>query len=59
MIGTPRSVAPSARAGRAAYSSIQTGATGMQTLDQCLSEMVTGGLVKEESRYKAQNKDAL
>jgi twitching motility protein PilT len=43
------------------YSSIQTGgAAGMQTLDQCLQEMVTKGVVsKEEARYKAQNKDAL
>jgi Tfp pilus assembly pilus retraction ATPase PilT len=32
----------------------------MQTLDQCLSEMVSRGQVsKEEARYKAQNKDAL
>ncbi len=43
------------------YSSIQTGqAQGMQTLDQCLQEMVHKGLVsKEEARFKAQNKDAL
>jgi Tfp pilus assembly pilus retraction ATPase PilT len=32
----------------------------MQTLDQCLTDLVTKGLVsKEEARYKAQNKDAL
>jgi twitching motility protein PilT len=43
------------------YSSIQTGqAQGMQTLDQCLTEMLARGLVsKEEARHKAQNKDAL
>ena len=43
------------------YSAIQTGQqVGMQTLDQCLSELVTKGVVsKEEARYKAQNKDAL
>ena len=43
------------------YSIIQTGqAQGMQTLDQCLTELVSKGLVsKEEARYKAQNKDAL
>ncbi len=36
------------------------GAQGMQTLDQCLTELVAKGLVsKEEARYKAQNKDAL
>jgi Tfp pilus assembly pilus retraction ATPase PilT len=32
----------------------------MQTLDQCLTDMVAKGLVsKEEARYKASNKDAL
>jgi twitching motility protein PilT len=43
------------------YSSIQTGqAQGMQTLDQCLQEMITKGLItKEEARYKAQNKDSI
>jgi twitching motility protein PilT len=43
------------------YSSIQTGqAQGMQTLDQCLTEMLARGLVsKEEARYKASNKDAM
>jgi twitching motility protein PilT len=43
------------------YSSIQTGqAAGMQTLDQCLQDMVAKGLVsKEEARYKAQNKDTI
>jgi twitching motility protein PilT len=43
------------------YSSIQTGqAQGMQTLDQCLTEMIAKGLVsKEEARYKAANKDQM
>jgi twitching motility protein PilT len=43
------------------FSAIQTGqAMGMQTLDQCLTDMVAKGLVsKEEARYKASNKDAL
>ena len=43
------------------YSSIQTGqAQGMQTLDQCLTEMIAKGLVsKEEARYKAANKDTM
>ena len=32
----------------------------MQTLDQCLTELMSKGLVtKEEARYKAQNKDAI
>src|SRR5712671_2575326 len=62
MIGTP-AIRNLIREGKVAqmYSSIQTGgATGMQTLDQCLNEMVSKGLVsKEEARYKAQNKDSL
>ncbi|MFZ9086638.1 MAG: twitching motility protein PilT, partial [Steroidobacteraceae bacterium] len=39
----------------------QTGqAAGMQTLDQCLQDLVHKGLVaKEEARYKAANKDAI
>jgi twitching motility protein PilT len=43
------------------YSSIQTGqSAGMQTLDQCLADLVAKGVIsKEEARYKAQNKDAL
>src|SRR5687767_15195724 len=43
------------------YSSIQTGqGQGMQTLDQCLTEMLAKGLVsKEEARYKAANKDSV
>ncbi len=62
MIGTP-AIRNLIREGKIAqmYSSIQTGqAQGMQTLDQCLSDMVSRGLVsKEEARFKAQNKDAL
>ncbi len=43
------------------YSSIQTGqGQGMQTLDQCLTDMLAKGLVsKEEARYKAANKDTM
>jgi twitching motility protein PilT len=43
------------------YSSIQTGqGQGMQTLDQCLTEMLAKGLVsKEEARFKAANKDTM
>jgi twitching motility protein PilT len=62
MIGTP-AIRNLIREGKIAqmYSSIQTGgAVGMQTLDQCLNDLVTKGQVsKEEARYKAQNKDAL
>ena len=62
MIGTP-AIRNLIREGKVAqmYSSIQTGqAQGMQTLDQCLQELTTKGLVsKEEARYKAQNKDAV
>jgi twitching motility protein PilT len=62
MIGTP-AIRNLIREGKIAqmYSAIQTGqAQGMQTLDQCLTEMVSKGIVsKEEARFKAQNKDAL
>jgi len=62
MIGTP-AIRNLIREGKIAqmYSAIQTGqAAGMQTLDQCLTELVTKGQVsKEEARYKAQNKDAI
>jgi twitching motility protein PilT len=62
MIGTP-AIRNLIREGKIAqmYSSIQTGqSTGMQTLDQCLSDLVAKGAVsKDEARYKAQNKDAL
>ena len=41
------------------YSAIQTGVKeGMQTLDQCLQELLSKGVItKEEARFKAQNKD--
>lgn len=41
------------------YSSIQTGrAVGMQTLDQCLQELVDKGLVnRKEAKLKAENKE--
>jgi twitching motility protein PilT len=62
MIGTP-AIRNLIREGKIAqmYSAIQTGqASGMQTLDQCLTELMGKGLItKEEARYKAQNKDAL
>jgi twitching motility protein PilT len=62
MIGTP-AIRNLIREGKIAqmYSAIQTGAQqGMQTLDQCLTDLVTKGVVsKEEARYKASNKDAL
>ena len=62
MIGTP-AIRNLIREGKIAqmYSAIQTGqASGMQTLDQCLTELMSKGLItKEEARYKAQNKDAL
>jgi twitching motility protein PilT len=62
MIGTP-AIRNLIREGKIAqmYSAIQTGAqAGMQTLDQCLTELVAKGVVsKEEARYKASNKDAL
>jgi twitching motility protein PilT len=62
MIGTP-AIRNLIREGKIAqmYSSIQTGqSVGMQTLDQCLAELVSKGTVsKEEARYKAANKDSL
>src|SRR5213083_58581 len=62
MIGTP-AIRNLIREGKIAqmYSAIQTGAQqGMQTLDQCLADLVTKGVVsKEEARYKASNKDAV
>jgi len=62
MIGTP-AIRNLIREGKIAqmYSAIQTGAQqGMTTLDQCLAELVTKGVVsKEEARYKASNKDSL
>jgi twitching motility protein PilT len=62
MIGTP-AIRNLIREGKIAqmYSAIQTGqSAGMQTLDQCLTELVAKGVVsKEEARYKAHNKDAV
>ena len=61
MIGTP-AIRNLIREGKVAqmYSSIQTGVKeGMQTLDQCLQELLTKGVItKEEARFKAQNKDS-
>src|SRR6476620_10039755 len=60
MIGTP-AIRNLIREGKIAqmYSSIQTGqAAGMQTLDQCLQELMMKGLItKEEARFKAVNKE--
>ena len=43
------------------YSAIQTGqSAGMQTLDQCLIELVRKGVItKQDARMKAANKDAI
>ena len=43
------------------YSAIQTGAgVGMQTLDQCLKELVAKGLVdRNEARSKAKSADSI
>jgi twitching motility protein PilT len=43
------------------YSAIQTGAQiGMQTLDQCLKELVAKGLVdRNEARSKAKSADSI
>jgi twitching motility protein PilT len=60
MIGTP-AIRNLIREGKIAqmYSSIQTGqANGMQTLDQCLKDLLKAGhIAREEARFKAQNKD--
>jgi len=60
MIGTP-AIRNLIREGKIAqmYSAIQTGqAAGMQTLDQCLKELLQKGVIaKEEARHKAQNKE--
>jgi len=60
MIGTP-AIRNLIREGKIAqmYSAIQTGqAAGMQTLDQCLKELLQKGMItKEEARFKAQNKE--
>src|SRR5450756_71982 len=62
IIGTP-AIRNLIREGKIAqmYSAIQTGqGQGMQTLDQCLQELVQKGVVsREEARYKAQNKDSI
>jgi twitching motility protein PilT len=62
MIGTP-AIRNLIREDKVAqmYSAIQTGASlGMQTLDQCLSDLVRKGLVNVElAREKAKNPDAI
>jgi pilus retraction protein PilT len=61
MIGTP-AIRNLIREDKVAqmYSAIQTGGQyGMQTLDQCLQNLVRKGIVsKQEARSRAQNKDA-
>ena len=60
MIGTP-AIRNLIREGKVAqmYSSIQTSQkSGMQTLDQCLQELLRKGIIsREEARFKAVNKD--
>ncbi|MFK8018035.1 MAG: type IV pilus twitching motility protein PilT, partial [Gammaproteobacteria bacterium] len=60
MIGTP-AIRNLIREGKIAqmYSAIQTGqSSGMQTLDQCLQDLMKKGVIsREEARYKAQHKD--
>src|SRR5690606_11220744 len=60
MIGTP-AIRNLIREGKIAqmYSAIQTGqASGMQTLDQNLAELMAKGLItKEEARFRAVNKE--
>jgi twitching motility protein PilT len=60
MVGTPaiRNLIREAKVAQM-YSAIQTGqAFGMQTLDQCLQEMVKKGLInRQDAKMKAQNKD--
>lgn len=61
MVGTP-AIRNLIREGKVAqmYSAIQTGMKeGMQTLDQCLTELLHKGLIsKDDARFKAVNKDA-
>jgi twitching motility protein PilT len=61
MIGTP-AIRNLIREDKVAqmYSAIQTGqGIGMQTLDQCLQDLVAKGVVsKQDAKQKAQNKDA-
>jgi twitching motility protein PilT len=60
MIGTP-AIRNLIREGKIAqmYSSIQTGqAEGMQTLDQCLLEMVKRGQIsRQDAKYRAAQKE--
>ena len=60
MVGTP-AIRNLIREGKIAqmYSAIQTGqGSGMQTLDQNLTELLTKGLInKEEARFRAANKE--
>src|SRR5512145_3074370 len=60
MIGTP-AIRNLIREGKIAqmYSAIQTGQqAGMQTLDQCLKELLQKGMISSaEARFKAQNKE--
>jgi len=62
MMGTP-AIRNLIREGKVAqmYSSIQTGqSVGMQTLDQCLAELVRRGVVaRDEAARRATNRDAL
>ncbi len=61
MIGTP-AIRNLIREGKVAqmYSAIQTGQQhGMQTLDQCLQELLRAGMIaRGEARLRAQNKEA-
>ncbi|GAB4345861.1 MAG: type IV pilus twitching motility protein PilT [Gammaproteobacteria bacterium] len=61
MIGTP-AIRNLIRENKVAqmYSAIQTGSSvGMQTLDQCLQDLVQRGLVsRQDARARAQNKDS-
>ncbi len=61
MIGTP-AIRNLIREGKVAqmYSAIQTGqSAGMQTLDQCLQELVAKSVVsREEARFRAANKES-
>lgn len=61
MIGTP-AIRNLIREDKVAqmYSAIQTGqGIGMQTLDQCLQDLVARGLIsKQDAKQKAQNKDS-
>ncbi|MDH3400216.1 MAG: type IV pilus twitching motility protein PilT [Chromatiales bacterium] len=61
MIGTP-AIRNLIREGKIAqmYSAIQTGqSAGMQTLDQCLQELLRKGVIsREEARFRASNKES-